>query len=53
MNYLDFIKGKISLCKKFGFEIDQSEINPILKPHQKDVVQWNISGGCRPERKST
>lgn len=49
MNYLDFIKGKISLCKKFGFEIEQSEINPMLKPHQKDVVQWNISGGCRAD----
>lgn len=49
MEYLDFLKDKIALSSKTGFEIDQSEINPILKPHQKDVVQWNISGGCRAD----
>lgn len=49
MEYLDFIKSKIALSSKTGFEIDQSEINPLLSPHQKDVVQWNISGGCRAD----
>ena len=47
MNYDEFIKQKIALSKKTGFKIDQSEINPILKPHQKDIVQWAIDGGCR------
>ncbi|RJR07920.1 DNA methylase N-4 [Candidatus Parcubacteria bacterium] len=47
MEYLDFIKSKIAISAFFGFDIKQSEINPLLKPHQKDIVQWAIKGGCR------
>lgn len=47
MTYDEFIKNKIAISSKTGFLIDQSEINPMLKPHQKDIVQWAIDGGCR------
>ena len=47
MQYSDFLKNKIALSSSSGFDIDQSEINPMLKPHQKDIVQWSIKGGCR------
>jgi len=47
MNYQDFLIGKIALASDSGFEIDQSEINPICKPHQKDAIQWAVKGGCR------
>lgn len=47
MNYDDFLKSKICLAQKSGFEIDSSEINPALKPHQRDIVRWSLSGGRR------
>lgn len=47
MDYMDFIKSKMAISAFFGFDINQSEINPLLKPHQKDIVQWSIKGGCR------
>lgn len=47
ISYLDFLKEKIELAKITGFEIDESELNPALLPHQKDAVQWAIRGGRR------
>ena len=47
MDYSDFIKDKISFQHQTGFDISLDEINPMLKPHQKDSVQWGIKGGCR------
>ena len=47
MEYLDFLKNKIAISKSSGFKIDQSEINPMLFQHQKDIVQWALYGGCR------
>ncbi len=46
-DYIDFLKSKISIASKDGFEIDRADVNPILKPHQVDVVQWAILGGRR------
>lgn len=45
--YYDFLKSKISVAKESGFEIDPSEVNPILLPHQRDAVVWAIKGGRR------
>lgn len=45
--YVDFLKRKAIDSQTTGIEIDQSEINPILFPHQKDVVQWCVNGGNR------
>lgn len=47
MTYQEFIEAKICLSEKSGFEIEAGEINPLLKPHQKDSVVWGIRGGCR------
>jgi len=47
MNYEDFIKRKVIISKDEGLSIDLSEINPILKDHQKLIVQWLIRGGRR------
>ncbi len=46
-DYLDFLRRKIKLASFSGFEIDEAEINPILKPHQKRIVQWGVQGGNR------
>lgn len=46
-NYQEFIKAKNPLSKKSGFLIDENEINPLLFPHQKDIVRWALNGGRR------
>jgi len=45
--YAEFLKAKVQMAKSYGFEISDAEINPILKPHQKNIVKWAIAGGRR------
>ncbi|MCM1246792.1 MAG: SNF2-related protein [Roseburia sp.] len=47
MEYLEFLKSKIEIAKDSGFEITKDEINPALKPHQRDAVIWALKGGRR------
>lgn len=47
MTYIEFLKSKIEVAPVSGFEIDESEINPALKPHQRDAVKWAVHGGRR------
>ena len=47
MNYKEFIESKVEIAPKTGFHIDDSEICPLLKPHQKAAVKWCIEGGRR------
>ena len=45
--YLEFLKSKIVLAKKTGFDVATGYINPALKPHQRDSVIWALRGGHR------
>lgn len=47
MEYLEFLKTKIEIATQSGFEIDKTEINQALKPHQRDAVAWALRGGKR------
>ena len=47
MEYIDFLKQKIDIAPKTGLEISADEVNPVLKPHQRDAVMWAIRGGRR------
>lgn len=47
MTYREFLESKIELAQDSGFEIDSSELNPALKPHQRDAVAWALKGGRR------
>lgn len=47
MNYLDFLKSKIEIAAESGFYIEPSQLNKVLKPHQKDAVAWALRGGRR------
>jgi len=47
MNYQEFLAEKVAIAKSTGLEIDDSEIHPILKPHQRDIVKFCVNGGCR------
>ena len=46
-NYQQFLRRKARLDHRMGFEISDSDINPILFPHQRDIVKWAIVGGRR------
>ena len=47
MSYMDFLKSKMVLAPETGFDIDESEINPALLPHQRAAVKWAVKGGRR------
>jgi hypothetical protein len=47
MDYETFLKNKVVIAEDSGFAIRLEEINPILKDHQKQIVQWMIRGGRR------
>lgn len=43
--YLEFLRSKVKLAEQFGFDVADSDINPLLKPHQRDIVRWMIRMG--------
>jgi DNA modification methylase len=47
MTYLDFLKSKIKTAPESGFSVAADEINPVLKPHERDSVMWMVRGGRR------
>ena len=47
MNYTEFLHSKVCIAPDSGFDIDVKELNPALKPHQKDAVKWALKGGRR------
>lgn len=47
MSYEDFLTNKVKLAPHAGFNVDPSEIHPMLLPHQRDAVRWACAGGRR------
>ena len=47
MSYEEFLHSKIQVAPVSGFEVRRSEVNPALKPHQRDAVIWACKGGRR------
>ena len=47
MTYREFLERKIRLAHGKGFAVDASRVNPLLKPHQRDIVLWALAGGLR------
>lgn len=45
MDYTDFLKTKFHFSQQFGVTIDADAVNPLLKPHQRDIVQWAVGKG--------
>ncbi len=45
--YSDFLANKVRMAPVTGFEIDAGDVNPMLKPHQVDIVRWAVRGGKR------
>ncbi len=46
-SYDQFLRAKIKMAPRSGFDISQVEINPLLSGHQKAAVQWAVAGGRR------
>ena len=47
LDYRAFLEAKATLAATIGFRVELDEINPLLKPHQKRIVQWACAGGRR------
>lgn len=45
--YEAFLRAKVKLDHSYGFSIEESDINPMLKPHQRAIVRWAVEGGRR------
>jgi len=45
--YRRFLTQKTSVAESRGFACDPSEVHPLLKPHQRDIVAWAVRGGRR------
>lgn len=46
-NYTDFLHTKIEIARSSGFDVAAEDVNPVLKPHQRDAVIWAVHGGKR------
>lgn len=47
IEYRAFLEAKAALSSDAGFPCDPSEVNPLLKPFQRDIVAWAVRGGRR------
>lgn len=45
MDYKDFLANKRFVLESSGFDIEKSELNPMLYEFQKDVVRWALKKG--------
>ncbi|WP_315618199.1 DNA methylase N-4 [Halomonas sp. I1] len=47
VDYQQFLENKIAQAPVYGEPVAKADINPILKPHQRAMVQWLVDGGRR------
>lgn len=45
--YNEFLRNKIKLAQRKGFDVPLDQIHPGLKPHTRDIVRWALAGGQR------
>ena len=36
--YDEFLRAKVRLAETWGFDIDDAEVHPMLKPHQRALL---------------
>jgi hypothetical protein len=46
-DYRRFLEGKVRLAGSSGVPVGPLQIHPLLKPHQRAIVQWAVGGGRR------
>lgn len=47
MTYQEFLKSKVQFDHGCGFNCSAEDVNPLLKPHHRDIVIWAVRGGRR------
>jgi hypothetical protein len=48
VTYAEFLRAKAQLATTAGFlDVSPDDVNPTLKPHQRDAVAWAVRGGRR------
>ena len=47
MTYREFLETKIEITPESGLDVRAEDLNPALKPHQKEAVAWALRGGSR------
>lgn len=47
IDYQEFLRNKVKMAERIGFDITEDDIHPMLKPHQKASVIWAVAGGRR------
>ena len=47
MDYETFLRAKVQLADRQGFDVIDGDLSPCLKPHQRDIVRWALTGGRR------
>lgn len=45
LSYTEFLESKFHFSQSHGFDIAPDSIHPLLKPHQRDLVQWAVKRG--------
>ena len=45
--YRAFLEAKVRVAERLGFAVEDDEIHPLLKPHQRAMVRWAVEGGRR------
>lgn len=45
MDYKEFLQNKRFVLESSGFDVDKSELNPMLYEFQKDIVRWALKKG--------
>jgi len=45
--YEQFLQNKVKLAQSTGFLIEDSDISPFIKPHNRLMVKWLVNGGRR------
>jgi hypothetical protein len=48
-SYEAFLKAKVAVAAQTGLDCAPDEVNPMLKPHQRATVVWNVRGGQRAD----
>lgn len=43
--YLDFLNNKKFVLESTGFDVERTELNPMLFDFQKDIVRWALAKG--------
>lgn len=44
-SYQEFLQAKICIDPGHGWECDPSEVHPLAKPHQRDMICWGVRKG--------